>query len=214
LRLGTGKRSPAAWNTAQEKLQTLFAIDPDDEQAQERLQQSIEEFASTLRAAMRDNEPTDESAALVFHIALEFVGADRLRQAFPAYRRDADFERVRTGFITLLCECAEAVDIWPDALDRFEGIGQVPLMTIHKSKGLEFHTMIFFGLDAQTWWSLSPGREEEINSFFVAFTRAMQRAFFAYCSERGQAIAWLEDLLLPAGLERVDGLLHIGFGAE
>lgn len=95
---------------------------------------------------------------------------------------------------------------WGDALDRFEGIGQVPLMTIHKSKGLEFHTMIFFGLDAQSWWSLSPGREEELNSFFVAITRAMQRAFFAYCRERGQAIAWLEDMLLPAGLERVDGL--------
>lgn len=214
LRLGTGERSPGAWNATQEQLQALFAIDTGDERAQERLQRSIEEFSSTLRAAMHDNEQNGESAANVFQIALEFVGADRLRQAFPAYRRDADFERVRTGFITLFCECAEAVDAWSDALDRFEGIGQVPLMTIHKSKGLEFHTMIFFGLDAQTWWSLSPGRDEELNSFFVAFTRAMQRAFFAYCSERGQAIGWLENMLLPAGLERVDGLLHLAVGDE
>lgn len=206
MRLGTGKRSPGAWNAAQEGLQALFAIDPGDERAQERLQRNIEEFSSALRAAMRDNEPTGNSAGEMFWIALEFAGADRLRQAFPAYRREADFERVRTGFISLLSECTEAADTWSDALDRFEGIGQVPLMTIHKSKGLEFHTMIFFGLDAQTWWSLSPGREEELNSFFVAFTRAMQRAFFAYCRERGQAIAWLEDMLLPAGLERVDGL--------
>lgn len=206
MRLGTGKRSPGAWNAAQEELQALFAIDPGDERAQERLQRNIEEFSSALRAAMRDNEPTGNSADEMFRIALEFIGADRLRQAFPAYRREADFERVRTGFISLLSECTEAADAWSDALDRFEGIGQVPLMTIHKSKGLEFHTMIFFGLDAQTWWSLSPGREEELNSFFVAFTRAMQRAFFAYCRERGQAIAWLEDMLLPAGLERVDGL--------
>lgn len=206
MRLGTGKRSPDAWNAAQEELQALFAIDLGDERAQERLQRNIEEFSSALRAAMRDNEPTGDSAAEMFGIALEFVGVDRLRQAFPAYRREADLERVRTGFVTLLSECAEAVDSWGDALDRFEGIGQVPLMTIHKSKGLEFHTMIFFGLDAQSWWSLSPGREEELNSFFVAITRAMQRAFFAYCRERGQAIAWLEDMLLPAGLERVDGL--------
>jgi superfamily I DNA/RNA helicase len=206
LRLGTGKRSPVAWNAAQEQLQALFAIDPSDERAQERLQRSIEEFSSALRAAMRENDPTGDSAAEMFRIVLEFFGADRLRQAFPAYRRQADFERVRTGFIALLSECTEAADAWCDALDRFEGIGQVPLMTIHKSKGLEFHTMIFFGLDAQTWWSLSPSREEELNSFFVAFTRAMQRAFFAYCRERGQAIAWLENMLLPAGLERVDGL--------
>lgn len=78
-------------------------------------------------------------------------------------------------------------------------------MTIHKSKGLEFHTMIFFGLDDRSWWSLSPDRAEELNSFFVAFTRAMQRAFFAYCSERGRSIRWLEDLLLPAGVAHVDG---------
>ena len=50
-------------------------------------------------------------------------------------------------------------------------------MTVHKSKGLEFHTMIFLGLDNQSWWSLKPGSEEELKSFFVAFTRARQRAF-------------------------------------
>lgn len=214
LRLGTGKRNPGAWNAVQEQLQALFAIDPADERAQERIQRNTEEFSSALRMAMRDNEPSEDRAVEMFRLALEFIGVERLRQAFPAYRRDADFERVRTGFIALLCECAEAADAWPDVLDRFEGIGQVPLMTIHKSKGLEFHTMIFFGLDAQTWWSLSPGREEELNSFFVAFTRAIQRAFFAYCSERGQAITWLENLLLPAGLERVDGLAPVRAKAE
>jgi len=45
-------------------------------------------------------------------------------------------------------------------------------------------------------------------------TTDMQRAFFAYCSERGQAIGWLENMLLPAGLERVDGLLHLAVGDE
>ena len=78
-------------------------------------------------------------------------------------------------------------------------------MTVHKSKGLEFHTMIFFGLDSQTWWSLKPNRDEELKSFFVAFTRAKQRAFFTCCGQRGQAIAWLERLLVPAGVESIDG---------
>ena len=65
--------------------------------------------------------------------------------------------------------------------------------------------MIFFGLDARTWWSLSPECTEELNSFFVALTRARQRAFFTYCAERGAAIQWLEDLLMPAGVIRLDG---------
>jgi superfamily I DNA/RNA helicase len=76
-------------------------------------------------------------------------------------------------------------------------------MTIHKSKGLEFHTMIFYGLDNRTWWSLTPNRMEELNSFFVALTRAKQRAFFTLCMERGQPLGWIEDILAPAEVHRV-----------
>jgi superfamily I DNA/RNA helicase len=95
-------------------------------------------------------------------------------------------------------------------LDRFEGRGQVPLMTVHRGKGLEFHTMILCGLDNQIWWSLRPNRTEELNLFFVAFTRANQRAFSTLCWERGQAIVWIERLLDPVGVRRIDGvsILH------
>ncbi|RLL63739.1 3'-5' exonuclease [Paenirhodobacter hankyongi] len=154
---------------------------------------------------MRDELPDLAVADRLLAQALDFAEVESLRQAYPEYRRDADFQRVRDGFQVLLRECVENAADWSGVLDRFEGKDQVSLMTIHKSKGLEFHTMIFFGLDAQTWWSLSPARSEELSSFFVAFTRARQRAFFAYCSERGNAIHWLEQLLLPAGVEQING---------
>jgi len=57
--------------------------------------------------------------------------------------------------------------------------------------------------DGQTWWSLTPNNAEELNSFFVAFTRAKQRAFFTYCRQRGLPVAWIERILAPAGLNRV-----------
>lgn len=103
----------------------------------------------------------------------------------------------------MLRECLEHVETWSDALDELEGLGQIVLMTIHKSKGLEFHTMIFYGLDNQTWRSLTPDRMEELNSFFVAFTRAKQRAFFTLCIDRGQPLVWVENLLAPARIRRV-----------
>lgn len=65
--------------------------------------------------------------------------------------------------------------------------------------------MIFLGLDGQSWWSLKLDSEEELKSFFVAFTRAMQRAFFTRCRQRGGSIRWLEDMLEPAGVETTDG---------
>ncbi len=65
--------------------------------------------------------------------------------------------------------------------------------------------MVFFGLDSQSWWRLKPGSEEEMKSFFVAFTRAMQRAFFTRCAERGDTIRWIEEMLKPAGVQSITG---------
>lgn len=166
------------------------------------MQQRLTQFVRELRK-MRALEPNAEAAAAVASRALDFLGASVVWQMFPAYRRLADLNRVREGFVELLQECAEIANDWPFVLDEFEGIGQVALMTIHKSKGLEFHTMIFYGLDNQTRWSLTPDRLEELNSFFVAFTRAKQRAFFTLCRERGQPVAWIEELLAPVGVRRI-----------
>ena len=205
LRLGASARNPDSWNATQERFQALAGINSDDEIGQERLQREIADFSRQLRQTMRDEGPDATVADQIFAQTLDFSGTERLRQAYPEYRRDADFQRVRDGFRLLMRECVEDAADWTEAFDRFEGKGQVPLMTIHKSKGLEFHTMIFFGLDDRTWWSLNPDRGEELNSFFVAFTRAMQRAFFSYCAERGNAFVWLEELLLPVGVQQVDG---------
>ena len=95
--------------------------------------------------------------------------------------------------------------MWLEVLDQFEGVGQVPLMTIHKSKGLEFHTVVFHGLDDRTWWSLTVDRPEELRAFFVAFTRAKQRAFFTLCHSRGRVVGWVDRLLSAAGVGRIDG---------
>ncbi len=205
LRLGASLKDPDSWNKAQRSIQFLEAIYPQDETGQQRLQDRLQTFVRDLRTKMRAREPDAASARTMAQCALDFVGKDVLRRAVAAYQRDADFERVWDGFCVLLAESTgDAVD-WTSVLDRFEGLGQVALMTIHKSKGLEFHTMIFYGLDSQTWWSLAPNRPEELNSFFVAFTRAKQRAFFTLSAERGGPVTWIEELLEPAELHRIRG---------
>lgn len=205
LRLGATDRSPENWALAQQNYLFLEAADPDNDLTQERLLVTLEAFVRQLRAELARRQPDPDSAEAIAELLLEFVSPPALRQSFPAYQRERDFERVWSGFVTLLKECAEHSSSWTEALDEFEGIGQVALMTVHKSKGLEFHTMIFYGLDNQTWWSLTPQRGEELNTFFVAFTRAKQRAFFSQCVERGRAIGWIQRLLAPAGVETIDG---------
>ena len=205
LRLGATKKDAQAWSDAQRSLRYIHAIADSDEIAQQEMQQALESFSRELRAYMAANAPDAEVVRELTRRAIEFVGVETIRQAFPEYGRDADFERVREGFEILLIEAADGGGTWPEALDRFEGRGRVPLMTVHKSKGLEFHTMVFFGLDNGTWWSLAPNRPEELNSFFVAFTRAEQRAFFTSCAARGNRIGWIDNLLAPAGVARIPG---------
>jgi superfamily I DNA/RNA helicase len=204
LRLGTAVKSPENWNAALRDLQFLEAVDPADEAELERLQQRLQRFVRWIRRTFQRLDPVPDSAAEAARAALDFIGVQVMRRAFPSYQRQADFDRVWNGFVLLLRECLEHTETWSDALDEFEGLGQIMLMTIHKSKGLEFHTMIFYGLDNQTWWSLTPDRMDELNSLFVAFTRAKQRAFFTLCTERGQPVGWIERLLTPAGVRRIN----------
>lgn len=203
IRLGAATRSPENWNAALLDLQFLEAVEPEDETGQQLLQERLQKFVREMRHTLRSLDPVAESAATAAQTALDFIGPDVLRRGFPSYQRQPDFDRVWNGFTLLLQEALRNSTTWPCALDEFEGLGQIALMTIHKSKGLEFHTVIFYGLDNKTWWSLKPGCLEELNSFFVAFTRAKQRAFFTLCSERGQPVAWIENLLAPAGVRRV-----------
>jgi superfamily I DNA/RNA helicase len=79
-------------------------------------------------------------------------------------------------------------------------------MTVHKSKGLEYDTIVFIGLDDQAWWAHTPGNPEGLATFFVALSRARQRAIFAFCQQRGQRrrVAELFQLLTDAGVPEIE----------
>lgn len=79
-------------------------------------------------------------------------------------------------------------------------------MTVHKSKGPEYDTVFFVGLDDQSWWNHTPRNPEGIASFFVALSRAKQRAIFLCCEHRGggERVSDLYGMLTDAGLEEID----------
>ena len=105
-----------------------------------------------------------------------------------------------------LAQSATDAEDWTGALDTYEGLHAIPLMTIHKSKGLEYHSVIFVGLDDGAWWSFANDQVEATAGFFVAFTRAKQRVVFTYCARRGgrAKIATLYELLSQAGVRTIN----------
>lgn len=205
IRLGAFQKAPDDWHAVIERLSLIWGVDPDNEADQEILQNQVGTKIMDLRTFMETNAPSDDSCVALVQSILEFVGEAELRATVPAYRRDKDYLRARTGLTCLLKESAEGETDWATTARNFAGVGQVPLMSIHKSKGLEFHTVIFFGLDSGTWWTFEPQDSEEMRAFFVAFTRAMQRVYFTSCRGRGNRLAYVDDLIADVGVDRIPG---------
>jgi superfamily I DNA/RNA helicase len=148
--------------------------------------------------------PTAEpSARKLIDEVIGFIGSSRLVATNPGYGQGDWLEKVLTSAATHLAHSGSEASDWSTALDSYEGLHAIPLMTIHKSKGLEYHTVIFVGLDDGAWWSFSADQVEATAGFFVAFTRAKQRVVFTYCARRGARtkIATLYELLAQAGVK-------------
>ena len=79
-------------------------------------------------------------------------------------------------------------------------------MTIAKSKGLEFHTVIVLGLEDFAFHHPQGNPAEEECNFFVAFSRAEKRVFFTFTDQRNgrwqrrEQIARYYELLEAAGV--------------
>ena len=205
LRLFTNERAGRHWTECLEAVCMLRGLATDDENGRSRAAKDIDEFGKALRKRY-PTPPSDQgpTRSLVNDL-IEFVGRRNLLASSPAYRQGDWLDKViEAAMLHLEASCRDA-EQWPNALDVYEGVHAVPLMTIHKSKGLEYHTVIFVGLDDGAWWSFTNDAQEATAGFFVAFTRARQRVVFSYCPSRGTRtkIAALYELLTKAGVKAI-----------
>jgi len=206
LRLGAANRDPDAWAVASRAIEALHVADPGDQLACHKADTALGRFVTHLRSRMSEVAPGRESAIELGKTAFEFLGTEAIARTYPAYRTEEALQILFEAFVLHLIACTETCDNWSQCLGNFEGVGQVPLMTVHKSKGLEFDTIVFVGLDDRAWWSYSPTNPEGLSTFFVALSRAQQRAIFSFCRARGSRtkIADLYGLLTSAGVPEME----------
>jgi superfamily I DNA/RNA helicase len=202
LRLGAQRRSPDAWRLASATVQSLRGTDPDDELACHRAETELTTFLAELRPAMGGAAPTPSNADLMAARVFAFLDLAAVSRTYLEYGTGDLLAIMVEAFGLHLAASADGAATWSACLDTFEGVAQIPLMTVHKSKGLEYDTIVFVGLDEQAWWSHTPGNLEGLATFFVALSRAKQRAIFAFCQGRGQRrrVADLYRLLTDAGV--------------
>ena len=156
---------------------------------------------------------SDDDVRTLVERLVAFVGRDALASIYPQYEQGDYLRDILTAIATHLAKYRAQHD-WVATLDHFEGKTSVPIMTIHKSKGLEYHTIVFVGLEDSALWGFARNPAEETCAFFVAFTRAKQRVLFSVCQTRPgrfgieqqttNGIEPLYNLLDEAGVQRIE----------
>ncbi|MGY0217214.1 UvrD-helicase domain-containing protein [Endozoicomonadaceae bacterium StTr2] len=202
IRLGLGQRNAKAWSKLSTAIQTLRNINQEDQRALKRAENQITNFISELKTLMQ--QPfTSANAHLVFERVISFIDLNNLRNTYARYAAGDLLEISLSALKDYFTYCVNTQNSWAKCMDELEGVNHIPLMTIHKSKGLEFDTAIFMGVDDNAWWSYQPGDSEGLSTFFVALSRAKQRALFSYCQQRGPRIrvADFYTLLNAAGVQ-------------
>lgn len=101
---------------------------------------------------------------------------------------------------------------WNRAIENFRGEHSIPIMTIHKSKGLEYTAVYFVGLEDSAFWNFRNQLDEDRCTFFVALSRAKESVTFTFCKRRTgmrypmqqhNAINEFFDLLQKPGIAEV-----------
>ncbi len=202
LRLVVQTRAPAAWQLVTEALYRLRDVASDDPRGAQQISDELSRFIESCRLFARQNEPDQASAMELARKVVEFLNLRDFRRAYRSYASDDSLQLAHDGFTEHFAQCAEGEATWAERLDAFDGVDQVPLMTVHKSKGLEYDTILFVGLDDEAWWAHTPGGADGLATFFVALSRAKQRAIFTYCDGRGRRkVRDLYQLLADAGVQ-------------
>lgn len=199
-------RSGECWGRVLETIYDIDAIHPDEEERQaEEAMSAFADFLKNNRPLFAKQPFAKASVAPALKSIINFFGTQRLTLLAPQYQQGDYFTKVLSATTSYLGECVDEATDWLGALSLFRGEQQVPILTITKSKGLEYKIVIILGMDDDDWWSFQKDPEEGHSNFFVAASRAKERLFLALCNgRRTQKIAEIYGLLQSAGVGEIN----------
>ncbi|WP_333879247.1 ATP-dependent helicase [Methylobacter sp.] len=174
-----GSQEPAAWLRLMDQL-IPFA----DESEQAEMRQDWLHFIKLERKEAALLGMTDVSWPAGWKLVKKFLkkfGLSNMTSLSPEYESSARLKEVIQETKTRI---EDLLNIEPDfvkALTRFCDDQAVHILTIHKSKGLEFDSVIMLGVEDQTFWG---NKDENCCIYFVGVSRAKRRLVLTCAQER------------------------------
>lgn len=149
-----------------------------------KLENRLASFIKQQKTTYHKKTITKSSIADLVHTMIDYANADRIRAIFPQYKQTAYLTKMLSDFEKTLSNYLVSSKSLKDALDHFCGLDTIPVMTVHKSKGLEYHTILFVGLEDGAFWTFNSQQDEDKSTFFVALSRAKMRVIFTFSKTR------------------------------
>jgi DNA helicase II / ATP-dependent DNA helicase PcrA len=203
LRLADQPRGLAAtWREVSTTLIRVHGADG-DEAAQRRVGDELSALTVSLRAWLEANPPSSTSAHEAHDLILSLLDRGALRRYVKSATPDEQLSLITDAFEARLAAVAATSSSWTDTAEQFECADAVVLLTAHRSKGLEYHTVFFLGLDDNQWWAHSRDPVESTSTFFVGLSRAAHRIIFTTTSPHARQgriadfFAMLDDAGVP-----------------
>lgn len=144
---------------------------------------SMTSFCKKLRVKYK-SEFDDVAIPQLVEDIFRFAEIGKLKATYPQYRNGTYLLDCIKKFTEFLIEEFKLSKDIIESLERMEGKNSIPVMTIHKSKGLEYHTVIFVGLEDGAFFSYDRQADQDRNAFFVALSRAKERVVFTFSNIR------------------------------
>lgn len=183
FRLASNVGTPDDWDYIYDILCKLYGI---DESCKPEI---LNNFIRKIGLMINDieinlNIANEEQFSELVDSKVGDISYEKFASKFQQYKSKDYFDDLVNKFKRLVwIEYNETKD-WIKAIDNFEGKNSIPIMTIHKSKGLEYDTIFFVGLEDSAFWNFKNQPDEDRCAFFVALSRAKRRIDFTFSSNR------------------------------
>jgi superfamily I DNA/RNA helicase len=175
--------APVQWGELRNVVFELQGLSEDSVRTR-KATQALSAFIREMRIKLQTCITETDLVKLINDL-LTFLGRSSFRLRHERYLQDDFFNKTIKDCAAALADARKRRGTWSEALDDFLGVGYVPLMSIHKSKGLEYHTVVLLGLEDYPFRGLASKTGEEDCNVFVAFSRAKQRVVITSVKQRG-----------------------------
>ncbi|GAX46889.1 3'-5' exonuclease [Pseudolactococcus reticulitermitis] len=165
------------------------------------VQTELNELIYYCQNRLNDISDKNDFVVLVQEI-IKKIEVERICRVFPEYEQGNYLVTVLNIFVDLFWKEYNSIDGFKVAIEKFQGENTIPIMTIHKSKGLEYEAVYFVGLEDSAFWNFKNQPEADRSAFFVAISRAKRYMSFSYCKKRSNLVNYYN----PSGDQKNDNI--------